>query len=102
MYGTLLTAATKNEFLLKFAKDRKCWLHWLFEARKRFGLCVLNYIITSNHIHLLVCDRGQGEIKKSMQLVAGRTAQEYNQRKDRKVHSGKTAIMRPLSIQKCI
>jgi putative transposase len=35
----------KKEFLLKFAKDRKRWLHWLFEARKRFGLCVLNYII---------------------------------------------------------
>jgi len=74
----------KKEFLLKFAKDRKRWLHWLFEARKRFGLCVLNYIITSNHIHLLVRDRGLGEIKNSMQLVAGRTAQEYNQRKGRK------------------
>ena len=23
----------KKEFLLKFAKDRKRWLHWLFEAR---------------------------------------------------------------------
>jgi len=74
----------KKEFLLKFAKDRNRWRHLLFEARKRFGLCVLNYIITSNHIHLLVRDRGQGEIKKSMQLVAGRTAQEYNQRKGRK------------------
>ena len=59
-------------------------MHWLFEARKRFGLCVLNYIITSNHIHLLVRDRGLDEIKNSMQLVAGRTAQEYNQRKGRK------------------
>ena len=70
----------KKEFLLKFAKDRKRWLHWLFEARKRLGLCVLNYIITSNHIYLLVRDRGQGEIKNSMQLVAGGTAQEYKQR----------------------
>ena len=74
----------KKAFLLKFAKDRKCCLRWLFEARKRFGLCVLNYIITSNHIHVLVHDRGQGEINKSMQLVAGRTAQEYNQCKGRK------------------
>ncbi len=58
-------------------------MHWLFEARKRFRLCVLNYIVTSNHIHLLVLDRGEGEIAKSMQLIAGRTAQEYNQRKGR-------------------
>ena len=74
----------KKEFLLKFARDRRRWLYWLFEARKRFSLCVLNYIVTSNHIHLLVRDRGQGEIARGMQLVAGRTGQEYNQRKGRK------------------
>jgi putative transposase len=70
----------KQEFLLKFARDRDCWRYWLFEARKRYGLCVLNYIITSNHIHLLVLDQGNGEIAQSMQLIAGRTAQEYNRR----------------------
>lgn len=74
----------KQEFLLKFAKDRHRWRAWLFEARKRFGLCVLNYIITSNHIHLLVKDTGDNVIAKSMQLIAGCTAQEYNQRKRRK------------------
>ena len=42
-------------------------------------------MITSNHIHLLVVDDGpRGVIAKSMQLVAGRTGQEYNQRKGRK------------------
>lgn len=74
----------QREFLLKFARDRQRWLWWLFQARKRFGLCVLNYIVTSNHIHLLVRDRGAGEIAKSMQLIAGRTGQEYNQRKGRR------------------
>jgi putative transposase len=74
----------KKEFLLKFARDRRRWLWWLFEAKKRFGLCVLNYIVTSNHIHLLVRDRGAGEIAQSMQLIAGRTGQEYNRRKGRK------------------
>jgi putative transposase len=74
----------RREFLLKFARDRRRWRRWLFEAKKRFGLCVLNYIVTSNHIHLLVQDRGEGEIAQSMQLVAGRTAQEYNLRKGRK------------------
>ena len=74
----------KKEFLLKFLRDRQRWRHWLFEARKRYRLCVLNYTVTSNHIHLLVSDRGNGEIAKSLQLVAGRTAQEFNQRKGRK------------------
>ena len=75
----------KREFLLRFAKDRQSWLRWLFEARRRFGLVVLNYGVTSNHIHLLVFDEeGEDVIPSSMQLVAGRTAQQYNERKRRK------------------
>lgn len=74
----------KQEFLLRFAHDRRRWRYWLFEARKRYGLCVLNYIVTSNHIHLLVRDQGRDEISCSMQLVAARAAQEFNQRKRRK------------------
>ena len=73
----------EKSFLLRFARDRRRWRHWLFEARRRYGLCVLNYIATSNHIHLLVEDKGQQEIAASMQLIAGQTAQEYNRRKGR-------------------
>jgi REP element-mobilizing transposase RayT len=73
----------KKEFLLKFEKDKKRWISWLFEAKKRFGLCVLNYTVTSNHIHLLVYDRKEDIISKSIQLIAGRTAREYNIRKNR-------------------
>jgi putative transposase len=55
-----------------------------FEAKKRHGLSVLNYTVTSNHIHLLVRDNGEREvIPASMQLIAGRMAQEYNLRKER-------------------
>ncbi len=75
----------KKEFLLKFARDRRRYLQWLFEAKKRYGLSVLNYMLTSNHIHLLVRDNGDRDvIPNSLQLVAGRTGQEFNQRKRRK------------------
>ena len=75
----------KREFLLKFTKDRHRYLQWLYQARKRYGLTILNYMVTSNHIHLLVADTGDRDvIPNSMQLVAGRTGQEYNKRKDRK------------------
>lgn len=76
----------KKEFLLKFAKDRHRWLQWLYQAKKRYGLVILNYMVTSNHIHLLVYDdaaSGKNVIPRSMQLVAGRTGQEYNLRKHR-------------------
>ena len=75
----------KREFLLKFSKDRHRYLQWLYQARKRYGLTILNYMVTCNHVHLLVADDGDREvIPNSMQLVAGRTGQEFNQRKERK------------------
>lgn len=74
----------KQQFLLKFMKDRRAWMYWLYQARRRYGLCVLNYVVTSNHIHLLVKDRGRGEIARSMQLISGRVAQQFNRRKSRK------------------
>jgi len=63
-------------FLLKFERDRLRWKYWLFQACKRYGLSVLNYIATSYHIHLPVKDLGRGEISQSMQLISGWTAQE--------------------------
>ena len=74
----------KKEFLLRFAKDRRRMLQWLYEAKRRYKLTILDYTVTSNHIHLLVVDDGDQEtIARSMQLVAGRFAQEYNERKGR-------------------
>lgn len=75
----------QGEFLLKFARDRRRWMHWLFEAKKRYGLCILNFTVTSNHVHLLVLDSGDKKtIPNSIQLIAARTAQGFNQRKNRK------------------
>jgi putative transposase len=75
----------KREFLLKFSKDRRRWLQWLYKAKKRYGLVILNYAVTSNHIHLLVADeKGRDVIPNSIKLAAGRTGQEFNLRKNRK------------------
>src|SRR5687767_15382090 len=57
----------QRQFLLKFARDRRRYLRWVFEAKKRFGLSVLNYMVTSNHIHLLVKDTGPNVIAASGQ-----------------------------------
>jgi len=75
----------KREFLLKFSKDRLRYLQWLYQARKRYSLTILDYMVTSNHVHLLVADDGDRDvIPNAMHLVAGRTGQEFNQRKDRR------------------
>ncbi len=73
-----------QEFLFKFKLDRDRYRRWLFEAHKRYGFCVLNYIITSNHIHLIVFDNGHPDaIEDSMQFCQGRHAQDYNNRRGR-------------------
>ncbi|MBW1985461.1 MAG: transposase [Deltaproteobacteria bacterium] len=70
--------------LFKFAKDRKRWLHWLYEAKKRYGLVILHYVVTSNHIHLIAAGgKERDAIPDSITLIAGRIAQECNQRKNR-------------------
>ncbi len=93
---------------MKFVRDRKRWINWLFEAKKRFGLSVFNYMVTSNHIHLLVYDNtGRDAIPKSIQLIAARTGQEYNLRKQRKgafwedrYHA--TAIEKNTHLERCL
>jgi REP-associated tyrosine transposase len=73
----------RRQFLLKFARDRRAWIRWLYEARTRYGLSVLNYQVTSNHVHLLVVDRDRGEIAPSLQLIAACVGRAYNRRKRR-------------------
>jgi len=48
--------------------------------------CILNFTVTSNHVHLLVYDTGYGSetILKSIQLIAGKTGQAFNARQARK------------------
>lgn len=73
-----------KDFLLKFHRDKKRWVRWLFGAKKKYELVILNYSVTSNHVHLLVYDDGRDEvIPRSILLVASRTAREYNLRKGR-------------------
>lgn len=83
----------QRKFLLKFARDRRRYLHWVFEAKKRFGLCVLDYAITSNHIHLLVKDTGRRAHWAGVQpaqgyagRVLGRSLSRHRHRDDEHLH----------------
>ena len=60
----------QKAFLPKVARDLCRYLHGVFEVKKRFGLSVLNYMVTSNHIHLLVKDTGRHVIPQSMPLLS--------------------------------
>lgn len=72
-------------FLLKFARDRDTYRFMLRERLKRFPISVLGYCLTSNHTHLLLMVKGEGEetLGRFMQSLEGDFAQFYNIRKRR-------------------
>ena len=47
---------------MKFDKDRERYLWWLFEAKKSYHVCFLDYAVTSNRNHLLVVDNREQAI----------------------------------------
>lgn len=97
----------QREHLLRYEPERRRWMYWLYQVRKRYGLSVLNYIVTRNHVHLLVRDTGDGVIASSMQLLSARTAQEFNHLKKRRgafwedrYHA--TAVQSDLHLARCL
>ncbi len=70
-------------FLLKFACDRDAYRLVIREHLREFDLAILDYCITSNHIHLLIDTAERSELSGFMQVVQGEFARAYNRRKKR-------------------
>ncbi len=72
-----------GEYLLRFRQDRDTYRNWLVKGSQRHDISVLGYCITSNHVHLIVTASSQKAVSSMVQLAAGCTAQQYNNRKQR-------------------
>src|SRR5205823_8602140 len=70
-------------FLLKFARDRDAYRAKLREQLAHFEVALLDYCLTSNHIHLLVDVEERLDVSGLMRSVAGQLARAYNGRKKR-------------------
>ena len=70
-------------FLLKFARDREAYRAKLRERLSQFHLALLDYCLTSNHVHLLIDAPERLELSEFMRAVEGEFARAYNQRKKR-------------------
>ena len=51
-----------QSFLLKFARDRQAYRAKLREHLPKFDLALLDYCLTSNHVHLLMDAADRREI----------------------------------------
>ena len=73
-----------RSYLLRCAKDRDEYRAMLRGRLNRYGVALLGYCLTSNHVHLLV--RVEGDdcgLARFMQSLQGDFAQAYNLRKRR-------------------
>lgn len=74
-----------KSFLFKFKRDFECLLSWLKDAKKRYNVKVYDYVLTHNHIHLILFDPSERKaISRFMQLAAGQFAEQYNERRKRR------------------
>ncbi len=72
-----------RQFLLKFAKDRNAYRRRLLAAMRRHSVAILNYDLTSNHVHLILWAQTPEAIAQFMHDAAGEFAREFNRRKQR-------------------
>lgn len=67
-----------KEFLFHYKKYRRYYVRHLFEMRKRYKIDVLNYVVTSNHVHLLLTSKKGERISEGLRYLHGRVAQWRN------------------------
>ena len=72
-----------KEFLLKFGKYRDLYLDKLLEMIRRYPVAVLNYMVTSNHVHLLVSVKNPNALSAGLHYLHGQVARKYNYLKKR-------------------
>ena len=73
----------ERRFLLKFKKDRRSYLRRLREAAGKYDVSVLDYMVTSNHVHLLFHAYEAAAVSDAMRYIQGNSARDYNLRKER-------------------
>ncbi|MDT8389226.1 MAG: transposase [Lentisphaeria bacterium] len=71
----------RRQFLLDTDIDRRQYVKRLWEARGRFNrVRVLNYCVTSNHVHLLIWSPRMSDLSSMMKWLHGTFAGDYNRR----------------------
>ena len=56
----------ERRFLLRFQRDRRNFVKRLAEATSKYAAEVLDYMVTSNHVHLLLWARNGSMISEVM------------------------------------
>jgi len=72
-----------RKFLFHFFKYREFYEKQLYETQRRYSVDILNYTITSNHVHLIITADNGEDISKALRYLNGRMGQYYNMEKEK-------------------
>ena len=97
----------ERRFLLRFKRDRRNFVQRLTEATDKYTADVLDYVVTSNHIHLLLWASNGSTISNVMRYIQGTTGRDFNRRKKREgaFWSGRyhpTLIQNGVHLSRCL
>jgi REP-associated tyrosine transposase len=67
-----------KKYLFRFEKYRNYYVQKLYEAQRKYNVDIFNYVVTSNHIHLLVSARKSANISRALQFIHGSMALFHN------------------------
>ena len=74
----------EGRYLLRFKQDRRNYIRRLREGLERTSVDLLDYVVTSNHVHLLLWTEDGESVSKAMQYIQGTMGRDYNRRKKRR------------------
>jgi putative transposase len=72
-----------GKFLFSFSRDKSEYQNSLRQESREIGVSLLNYCLTSNHIHIIAVESEHKGISRMMQILEGKFAESFNKRKDR-------------------
>ncbi len=73
----------ERRFFLKFKTDRRRYMTRLRQMSLAHPVDVLDFVITSNHVHLLLWAKHASQLSEAMRFLQGTAAGDYNRRKAR-------------------
>ena len=72
-----------REYLFKFSKHRDIYCSLLLKMSKQYPVSVLNYMVTSNHVHLLLSVKNPATMSGALNYLHSQAARQCNKAKKR-------------------
>ena len=81
----VITQCNRNQVIFKDNEDRRVFLRKLLDYKEKYRFILYAYILTDNHIHLLI-EVGKAPLSKIMQCLLQSYTQWYNSKYRTVVH----------------